>query len=84
MLDTAWRARAACRGPDTGLFFPPTHSERREERHVRERRAKAICAVCGVRQQCLDYAMAVGEAHGIWGGLNEGERRALGESLEPA
>jgi Transcription factor WhiB len=30
-----------------------------------------------VRVQCLEYALAVGETHGIWGGLNELERRRL-------
>ena len=41
-LDT-WRDRAACRGPETALFFPPATTERREVRDARERRAKAIC-----------------------------------------
>jgi WhiB family redox-sensing transcriptional regulator len=27
-----------------------------------------------VRQQCLDFAMASGEAHGIWGGTTADER----------
>ena len=74
-LDT-WRDRAACRGPETSLFFPPTNAERRDERDARERRAKSICVECAVRDQCLEYAMGVGELHGIWGGLNESERRA--------
>ena len=73
----SWRARAACRGPETALFFPPTSVERREDREARELRAKAICRQCPVSSECLDYAMGVGEMHGIWGGLNEAERRAL-------
>ncbi len=44
---------------------------------AREAEAKAICAGCAVRRECLDYAIAIREAHGIWGGLNECERRAL-------
>ncbi len=72
-----WRSRAACRGPATELFFPPNSSERKEERQAREARAKAICAQCGVRQDCLGYALSLREVHGIWGGLTEGERRAL-------
>ncbi|MET0275409.1 MAG: WhiB family transcriptional regulator [Acidimicrobiia bacterium] len=75
-LDT-WRDRAACRGPETALFFPPTTTERRDVRDARERRAKAICRECPVAHQCLEYAMSLGEAHGIWGGLNEVERRGL-------
>ena len=33
---------------------------------------------CTVRQECLDYALRIREQHGIWGGLNEAERRSLG------
>ena len=39
--------------------------------------AKAICATCPVRGLCLEYALAVREPYGIWGGLNEYERRRL-------
>lgn len=72
-----WQWRAACRGDDAGLFFPPSEVESREERIVRERTAKAICAVCPVRVECLEYAVRIREPHGIWGGLNELERRML-------
>ncbi len=75
--ERAWQLRAACRGPHAKLFFPPATLERREDRQARERRAKAICAECPVRGPCLDYALAIREPHGIWGGLNEQERRAL-------
>lgn len=78
-MDT-WRRRAACRGPETSLFFPPSNTERRDERELRESRAKAICRQCQVRRECLEYALRVGESHGIWGGLNETERRGLFES----
>jgi len=30
-----------------------------------------------VRRPCLDYALAIREPHGIWGGLNELERKQL-------
>ncbi len=40
-------------------------------------RAKAICAVCPVKAPCLQYALEIREPHGIWGGLNELERKAL-------
>ena len=76
-----WRIRAACRGPETALFVPPANAERRDERDARERRAKSICRECPVRTQCLDHALHVGEMHGIWGGLNESERRGLQESI---
>ena len=72
-----WQWRAACRGEDSGLFFPPGEWESREERQARERKAKSICAVCPVRIECLEYAIRIREPHGIWGGLNEIERRVL-------
>jgi WhiB family redox-sensing transcriptional regulator len=72
-----WQAKAACRGPQTALFFPPSHFERKDDKETRERQAKAICATCPVKRPCLDYALRIREPHGIWGGLNEVERRSL-------
>jgi WhiB family redox-sensing transcriptional regulator len=72
-----WQWRAACRGEDAGLFFAPNHFETKDEKHTRERRAKSLCAGCPVKIECLDYAIRTREAHGIWGGLNELERRHL-------
>lgn len=59
------------------VFFPPPHFERKEEKLERERRAKAICQMCSVKSSCLDYAIAIREQHGIWGGLNESERKVM-------
>jgi WhiB family redox-sensing transcriptional regulator len=59
------------------VFFPPSHAERKEEKLAREARAKQICAECHVLDDCLDYAVRIREPHGIWGGLNETERKAL-------
>ena len=72
-----WQDRAACKGPQSRVFFPPSHLERKDEREAREQRAKAICATCPVRIECLDYAIEIREPHGIWGGLNELERKAV-------
>ena len=72
-----WQERAACRGDDSAYFFAPSYFERRSEKNAREAVAKAICARCQVRRACLDYALRVREDHGVWGGLNEMERRAV-------
>lgn len=72
-----WQVRAACRGPESSVFFPPAVGERKEERELRETKAKAICRACSVRAECLEYALSIREPHGIWGGLNEHERREL-------
>lgn len=76
-VDNAWQVKAACRGPQAAVFFPPTHPERKDERAEREDRAKQICAGCAVCKACLDYALQIREPHGIWGGLNELERKAV-------
>lgn len=74
---TEWQGRAACKGPQSSIFFPPSSFERKDDKDRREGNAKGICASCPVRQDCLNYAMEIREPHGIWGGLTEGERRAL-------
>ena len=72
-----WSLLAACRGGEVSLFFSPDTSERKEDRIERERMAKRICAGCAVTAECLDAAIERRETHGIWGGLNEIERRSL-------
>jgi WhiB family redox-sensing transcriptional regulator len=76
-VEEAWQVRAACRGPQAVVFFPPSHFERKSDKLQREDQAKAICATCVVREPCLQYALRIREPHGIWGGLSEAERRAM-------
>ena len=76
-LEEMWQARAACRGPQAAVFFPPTHAERKEDKIEREKRAKTICDTCVVQHDCLEYAIRIREPHGIWGGLNENERKLV-------
>ena len=72
-----WQRLAACRGPYAEMFFPPSAPERKEDKSLREMSAKAICEGCQVRSECLSYALDIKEPHGIWGGLNEVERREV-------
>ena len=67
-----WRELAACRGTDLEVFFP--------ERGESAGPARQVCAVCPVRQPCLDYAITNRIAYGVWGGLAERERRAMRSS----
>ncbi len=72
-MAASWRDLARCRGMDTDLFFPepdvvPTVLE--------------VCAVCPVRDACLDDAVAVetregGGAYGIRGGMIASHRARL-------
>ena len=79
-----WQLEAACRGADATLFFAPNYFEKREEKDAREAKAKILCAVCPVREPCLEYALRTRDPHGIWGGLNELERRRLLRARELA
>lgn len=72
---TGWRARAACRGTDPELFFP--------ELGGNATAAKAVCAGCPVRAPCLAYAVSTPERHGVFGGLDERERRGMGLRAQP-
>ena len=65
----AWEEQAACGAFDPEIFFGTTAAD--------ERRAKAICGTCGVRTECLVLALSSAMEFGVWGGLNERERRSL-------
>jgi WhiB family redox-sensing transcriptional regulator len=67
-----WRAMAACRSVDPDLFFPLSDIGPGLEQAAR---AKAVCAGCPVRRQCLSFALLTQQGHGVWGGTTEQERR---------
>lgn len=69
-----WRHRALCRDEDPELFFPVGNSG---PALLQIEQAKAVCARCPVREQCLEFALATGQDAGVWGGLSEDERRSL-------
>jgi WhiB family redox-sensing transcriptional regulator len=68
-ITTTWRDRAACRGLDPDIFYPVSDDDAEP--------AKEICAVCPVREACLEYALANRERDGVWGGATERERRRM-------
>ncbi|MGH8897051.1 MAG: WhiB family transcriptional regulator [Egibacteraceae bacterium] len=68
-----WQAHAACRGMPVEDFFPAGATGAALDRIAY---AKAVCAVCPVREDCLEYALGTGQLDGVWGGLSEDERRA--------
>lgn len=70
----AWRRDAACQGEMGEAFYPPLRPEKRSAKTAREARAKAVCAGCPVREECLEQAIATGERYGIWGGMTDLER----------
>ncbi len=68
-----WRSAAACRSADPELFFPISNSGRSLAQITA---AKAICADCPVRCECLTFARRTRQVYGIWGGATEEERGA--------
>ena len=65
-----WEQIAACRGIDASVFFPDDEDDKAEV-------AKQICHRCSVATPCLEYAIAVREKEGVWGGATERERRSI-------
>ncbi len=68
-VDQDWQEQALCAQTDPEAFFPEKGGSTRE--------AKRICRACGVRDECLEFALRHDERFGIWGGLSERERRRL-------
>lgn len=65
----SWKALGACRGLSTELFFPENDKDAGP--------AKAVCATCPVRPECLDFAIKNRQGNGVWGGTSEQERRDI-------
>jgi len=65
---------AACQFAEPDLFFPISSSGASGPQVAQ---AKAICAGCPVRRQCLAFALRTHQVHGVWGGLTEQERHPL-------
>ena len=69
-----WVRWARCIGVDPDLFFPTGTTG---PAVAQAESAKAVCAMCPVRPECLQWALATGQDAGVWGGTSEEERRAL-------
>jgi len=62
-------SKALCPQTDPEAFFP--------EKGGTTRPAKTVCRRCEIRPECLAWAVATGQPHGVWGGMGERERRRL-------
>lgn len=69
----AWRADANCKDRPVDMFFPDPKDR------VNEQRAKAVCALCTVRVECLKAGEGLA---GIWGGYNAAERARWAGNLD--
>lgn len=74
MASLDWFERASCKeGNITYVFFTESLEDT----------AKAICAGCTVKAECLAYALATHQDNGVWGGLNELERTRKQREVTP-
>ena len=71
---TTWIADAACIGEDPELFFPMGPPSLVSAQTAR---AKAVCGGCRVRDDCLEWSLVTAQDAGVWGGVDEDERREL-------
>ncbi|MEV7379751.1 WhiB family transcriptional regulator [Streptomyces lydicus] len=69
-----WRNEAACLYEDPELFFPVGTNG---PAVMQAEKAKEVCHRCPVMGQCLQWALEHGQDAGIWGGMDEEERRAM-------
>jgi WhiB family redox-sensing transcriptional regulator len=67
-----WSNEAACLTAEPETFFPIGSSGGALDDVAT---AKAICGTCAVLERCRDYALATRQPFGVWGGLDEDERR---------
>ena len=77
-----WMTQATCRAiaskdpsdpeyvdPD---YFYPESDDPEHKRKIRE--ARAICGICPVAEQCIEYALRNREIYGIWGAKTRRQR----------
>lgn len=64
----AWQARAARRSQGTDAFITESKDPAP---------AKALCAGCPVRGECLSFVLDDPELVGVWGGTTGEDRRVL-------
>lgn len=90
-----WTDDAACRGKDQRHWFPIAAGQSYQRQATRAGQpddpfayGRSICAGCPVRDACLDEALTAQRQgrvlHGLWGGLDEIERRKLLRGEKPA
>lgn len=73
-----WKLAARCRAPNfaTEDFYPNEKSSNKKNQ-AEIAAAKAICASCAVKVDCLAYALHNREPDGVWGGYTTRERNRM-------
>lgn len=71
-----WVEQAKCKHPNGIDFYPDKQDLGPSEFARRVRAAKAYCADCPVKQECLETALEIRDP-GIWGGTTPTERARM-------
>lgn len=69
-----WADEALCAGRTTEDFYPSGRDGNKTTEYVR---ARDLCSVCPVADECLDHALTIRDDHGLWGGVPPRVRRRL-------
>ena len=67
--------QTACTTVEPEIFFPLYTVGGDGE--FREKQAKAVCARCPIKFECLEFALHTGDDWAILGGMTPAERRSL-------
>lgn len=73
MTNHDWRTRALCAQIGGDWWYADNTPHHTSEINT----AKAICQMCDVQTQCLEWALNNDERYGIWGGLSAHQRQKL-------
>ena len=83
-----WSLRDAVLAAAECVYDPFLHTgpdvfehEPKDEREAREAVARAVCDGCTVRDLCLEYALRIHPAAGVWAGLTAEEVTELACAL---
>ena len=69
-----WTDDAACTTVPLEVFYG---TDEKPITNIEKEQAKDICYACPVRRECLIVSIETNEYWGIWGGVDERERRAF-------
>lgn len=76
-----WHQQARCSALPQEMFFGQDNDAASSKRHrpmltmPEERRAKAVCDRCPVKQPCAIWALINHEEFGVWGGMSQRDRQ---------
>ena len=77
LVRPSWQSKANCHGRLV-VFFPSAMGRTAQQQiRTKESAAKALCAECQVKDECLRFALDNDEPEGVWGGLTTAERQLI-------